>query len=711
MEYYESLHEVSERLEVPKAKVALNFLRDYARSTKVPSVAFVGEFSSGKTSLIESLLRTMVGYISVLEATRVPVCFVYGESQHVYLVRKNKQFGIDEIRFSRLKEVTYNTSENIDWIMVTLPIEELKIMNLIDTPGLNAETDFTLEFCPTPIYAWCLPYGEPLSETQLTAVNELSVSDMYWLATKADLVDEDEIDEVEELVAETMQQTQFLDVKTVSATWMSADKEQSKKLWSALYEWTTRTSISGDEVDTFVSKVEYLVGESLLNKINQTYQSIDRQVHPIYTRHKAYLRKIESVKTEFDDVYNHFMWEWQNVVKETLLKQKKSSIADAYREMTKSYFMLFKAYNDFEVPVSERTFMEAGVTNLEKITSILDMQSLQEVTRRSLNDQHLSTRRSVRKMLSKIEQLLEEEEMLSHEDLVREWENSIARLDNKMEKILEAIQKIMERDYLCNVGKVKDNSELATENNPYPLDIIELNSSLMSQPGRDRNIILLERIEQQLLSLNHYDVERVEQILSDAPRQVWKLPNKEKVKTSPWRAVRHALQKLGRLKKMFRSESLLWENERHQAVKELHTMSSRINTVLHQFPKSNSEDDDWFEINDIAVEVVQDLQKTVNKAMESKVLHHKPILELKETPYIRLHTLKRQVLYKGFFIGLLKWVFILFVINMAGYFLTDSLLFTSPFLSPFITGTIMVILIVLTFIEQRHLERKRLYKK
>jgi len=139
--------------------------------------------------------------------------------------------------------------------------------------------------------------------------------------------------------------------------------------------------------------------------------------------------------------------------------------------------------------------------------------------------------------------LLEEEEMLSHEDLVREWENSIARLDNKMEKILEAIQKIMERDYLCNVGKVKDNSELATENNPYPLDIIELNSSLMSQPGRDRNIILLERIEQQLLSLNHYDVERVEQILSDAPRQVWKLPNKEKVKTSPWRAVRHALQR------------------------------------------------------------------------------------------------------------------------------------------------------------------------
>lgn len=613
MEYYRSLHEVSEMLEVPSAKVALNFLKDYTRSTKVPSVAFVGEFSSGKTSLVASLLQTVVGYISVLEATKVPVYFVYGESQRVYLVRNNKQFGIDEIPFSQLKEVTRNTSENIDWMMVTLPIKELKIMNLIDTPGLNAETNFTLEFCPTPLYAWCLPYGEPLSETQLIAVNELAVSDMYWLATKADLVDEDEIDEVEELVADTMQQIQFLDVRTVSATWMSADQEQSKKLWSALYEWTTRTSISNDEVDTFVSKVEYLVGESLLNKINQTYQSIDRQVHPLYTHYQAYLKKIESVEAEFGDVYNHFIWEWRNVVQATLLKQKVPSIADAYREMGRTHFMLFKAHNDFEVPSSDRTFMENEKVKLETFTSILDMPSLQEVIKRGLNNRHQSTRRSVLKILSKIERLLEKEDMILHEELVKEWEKSIARLDDKMEEILKMIQKKMECDYLFDIGKVKDNSELATEDEPYPLDTVVLNSSLMSKPGRDKNIILIERIERQLLSLNHYNVEGVERILSDAPRQIWKLPNKTEVKTSPWRAVRHALKKLEYLKRTFRSESILWENERQQAVKELHTMSSRIHEVLHHLPKSDSDDEDWFEVNDMAVEVVQDVQTIVKK--------------------------------------------------------------------------------------------------
>ena len=315
------LKDILGRLELDSLNATVDFVDLYEAASRRPSFTFTGEFSSGKTSLIEELLGEAIGKVDVLEATRLPILFVYGTQKRAYGFRHSKP--VKKVIFSDLEDASSRINSPYDWLLVSLPNETLKTFNISDTPGTNGSSAHQVSFIPNIQYVWCSPYGEVMTETKQETLKNLGNQDIYFVATKADLVDLDEQEEIEEVHEEILEVNSFKN-QIIYSVLETEIIEHQRELELYLNDWISNSEASCSQTivleqiaDTFngevVDRISTLLkkDEELLNSFIISSKKQYKDESELLDRHKSFkfnlLDRWRSFQASNDDYHTSKM--------------------------------------------------------------------------------------------------------------------------------------------------------------------------------------------------------------------------------------------------------------------------------------------------------------------------------------------------------------------------------------------------------------------
>ncbi len=183
------------------------------------NLAMVGQFSRGKSSLMNALLGAEKLPTGILPLTSVITTVAYGESERVLLQREGWTLP-QEIRLDELPEyVTQHgnpgNEKKVTLAEIQLPHEMLRLgVHFIDTPGvasaIRANTRTTRQFLPEIDAAVLVTsFESPLAETELDFLREVRtyLRTVFIVVNKHDLVPATERAQVIETIRQQLQTT------------------------------------------------------------------------------------------------------------------------------------------------------------------------------------------------------------------------------------------------------------------------------------------------------------------------------------------------------------------------------------------------------------------------------------------------------------------------------------------------------------------------
>lgn len=202
-EKFKKLIEIQEKygIETDESREILNGIDSYRVNTPV-----VGNFSTGKSSMINAIIGKPLLSVEITPETAVPTEIYYGNNK-VYQHDKSKviERSIEELP---LKGLTIQTTDLVRIEYDTEFLKEIKSVNIVDLPGFD--TSFELhnraidQYLPNSLaYLLVVSSDEPvLKESISDFLKELKVYNMpvYVVITKSNRLDEDELLECKKLL-------------------------------------------------------------------------------------------------------------------------------------------------------------------------------------------------------------------------------------------------------------------------------------------------------------------------------------------------------------------------------------------------------------------------------------------------------------------------------------------------------------------------------
>jgi GTP-binding protein EngB required for normal cell division len=159
---------------------ALREVELLARELERPlAVAVVGEFNAGKSSFINALLGEVVAPVGVLPTTATLNRLVWAPDR---FVRVERRAGAGEDRILPHEELCAALSAidpgSIDRVTIYAPLEQLRRIELIDTPGFNApnaahSATARAALAEAQVALWLLDATQPLKESERAVMAEL----------------------------------------------------------------------------------------------------------------------------------------------------------------------------------------------------------------------------------------------------------------------------------------------------------------------------------------------------------------------------------------------------------------------------------------------------------------------------------------------------------------------------------------------------------
>lgn len=192
-------------------------------------IMVMGAFSTGKSSFINALLGEELTVVGALPTTAVISKLVYGPEAKVVVHFKNKErrtYAPTEFRqlTSEQEPAWRELHDHIDYVVYEVPIDLLRSINIIDSPGLDALHEHHIEATKQFIrYAdtvlWIMSAEAALTSKELAHIEQLEGRmKPLVIVNKIDTIDEEE-DSVEDIVLEVKKKLKHRvqDVLAVSA--------------------------------------------------------------------------------------------------------------------------------------------------------------------------------------------------------------------------------------------------------------------------------------------------------------------------------------------------------------------------------------------------------------------------------------------------------------------------------------------------------------
>jgi len=200
-------------------------------------VAVLGQFKTGKSSFINSLVDKPILPVGVVPVTTVITRLQYGEKERVVVTHFDgtaSEVPTEELENFTSEARNPGNRKNVDVVDIELPsLESYAGLRLVDTPGLGSIFKYHMEtsenWLPEVGAALlAVSAGRPLSENDLQLIREVMrhTPRIILLITKADLLSEDQRDEISQFFQQTLRRelnrefpTYFYSTRTNTDLW------------------------------------------------------------------------------------------------------------------------------------------------------------------------------------------------------------------------------------------------------------------------------------------------------------------------------------------------------------------------------------------------------------------------------------------------------------------------------------------------------------
>lgn len=250
-------------------------------------VMVMGEFNTGKSTFINAILREDVLITDGLPATAVVSLLRYGEMRRAvlhYTDGRQKEYD-----FEKLADITAEGNrakqglrDKLEYVEIFLPNELLKGIQIIDTPGLNANkeghTRRTTHFQDkADIVLWLFNAAKSPTRTELDAIRALGNRlKPYAVVNRIDSIDEEE-ESIEEVLTriEKRMKGSIQAIVGVSSRWAGkAIAADDKKLLREA-GWPRFENFMQSRI---MKKKSALKRQSLLEKLHEFHQAFRKDL-------------------------------------------------------------------------------------------------------------------------------------------------------------------------------------------------------------------------------------------------------------------------------------------------------------------------------------------------------------------------------------------------------------------------------------------------
>lgn len=226
-----------------------------------------GEFKRGKSSLINALLGESVVTTNVTTETVTLNQIVYGPHSNEAILSGGRRMSLsdDELKKSKLEDLIRKSSEPITQLRLQRPIEFLRNMTIIDTPGLNDSlknfnpmVEHALQQADAVVYVCSVSYPLSLTEQLFlrTMVLPQKHTDLFIVGNFGDTIPGEELQEFQKFMdSRICEMIPGYSVSIVSAL------DEMCRLWNTARPNKELADTLAANFDEFKRKLESLIEE------------------------------------------------------------------------------------------------------------------------------------------------------------------------------------------------------------------------------------------------------------------------------------------------------------------------------------------------------------------------------------------------------------------------------------------------------------------
>ncbi len=171
------------------------------------SVAVLGEFNAGKSSVVNALIGEKVVPVGVVPTTAQSGVIKFGPRKTARIVKRDGS--VDEENFEDAKKSMKSNSDDIDHVEFLYPHPQLRFVNFWDTPGFNALEERHERVAKKALNSaeailWVMDANQVLSQTQRDQIDTVknSADRLIIIINKIDRVDDAAVEHLKSYVNE-----------------------------------------------------------------------------------------------------------------------------------------------------------------------------------------------------------------------------------------------------------------------------------------------------------------------------------------------------------------------------------------------------------------------------------------------------------------------------------------------------------------------------